>query len=89
MVDLTATCATNDLWGHVVLGLLVDEVMKDSSGHFLLDPLALDHTEYRLLSPVFGSPHLTTSLYESTDKAMTSDSLCREVLVVEDKVSML
>ncbi|KAJ9520995.1 hypothetical protein QJQ45_022698, partial [Haematococcus lacustris] len=35
--------------------------------------------------PVFGSPHLTTSLYESTDKAMTSDSLCREVLVVEDK----
>ncbi|KAL6762810.1 hypothetical protein V8C86DRAFT_550365 [Haematococcus lacustris] len=72
-------------WGHVVLGLLVDEVMKDSSGHFLLDPLALDNAEYRLLSPVFGSPHLTTSLYESTDKAMTSDSLCREVLVVEDK----
>ncbi|GFH27870.1 uncharacterized protein HaLaN_26256 [Haematococcus lacustris] len=36
-------------WGHVVLGLLVDEVMKDSSGHFLLDPLALDNAEYRLL----------------------------------------
>ncbi|KAL6762819.1 hypothetical protein V8C86DRAFT_550956 [Haematococcus lacustris] len=73
-------------WGFAALSLSLDSVLEDSAGTKLLSQL--DGLHYRLSVPTLANAaedQAFSTLYESTDKAMASESLCREVLVLEDK----
>ncbi|GFH28552.1 phosphodiesterase [Haematococcus lacustris] len=74
-------------WGFAALSLSLDSALEDSAGTKLVS--LLDGLHYRLSAPTLASAaedRAYSTLYESTDKPMASDSLCRDVLVLEDKV---
>ncbi|KAJ9521889.1 hypothetical protein QJQ45_024759, partial [Haematococcus lacustris] len=71
-------------WGNAAIALNVDALVRDSSNRSILEQLTDIGLQYRLIGPNFADTALE-AIYESTDAAMTSSSLCTKVAVLADQ----
>ncbi|KAJ9530362.1 hypothetical protein QJQ45_000735 [Haematococcus lacustris] len=70
-------------WGFSGSYLLLDTLLTDASGEFMLEQLAQARLEYRLTGPTFGG--VISTIYESSASTMSSSRLCRPIKVLEDE----
>ncbi|KAL6755521.1 hypothetical protein V8C86DRAFT_217136 [Haematococcus lacustris] len=81
---MTMPPAPSGEWGNVAITLDMDSLVRDSSNRSILEQLADIELQYRLIGPNLGDTTLI-AIYESTDAAMTSSSLCTKVAVLADQ----
>ncbi|KAL6753531.1 hypothetical protein V8C86DRAFT_1831984 [Haematococcus lacustris] len=72
-------------WGSVAITLNVDACLTDANGRPTLQQFSDIGMQYRLTSPAFSDSTTSDIVAESTSTAMSRDSVCRPIHLLDDK----